>query len=77
MFCSDETKYSKPKYQYKAENRLNNRQKDFSKKKKDSNNYEKARIKLAIGYENILASICGGILYGGTCRWKNNCVNNT
>lgn len=53
MICSDGTKYSNPKYQYKAEERLKNLQKDFSKKKKGSNNREKARLRLAIGYEKL------------------------
>lgn len=53
VICSDGTKYSNPKYQYKAEKRLKKLQKDFSKKKKGSKNREKARLKLAIGYEKL------------------------
>ena len=53
VICSDGTKFSNPKYQYKAEKRLKKLQKDFSKKKKGSKNKEKSRLKLAIGYEKL------------------------
>lgn len=53
IICSNGTKYNNPKYQYKAEQRLKKLQKDFSKKKKGSKNQEKARLRLAIGYEKL------------------------
>lgn len=53
VICSDGTKYNNPKHQYKAEKRLKKLQKDFSKKKKGSKNREKARLRLAIGYEKL------------------------
>lgn len=50
---SNGDKYSNPKYQAKAENKIKHLNRLFSKKVKGSKNQEKARIKLATAYEKL------------------------
>lgn len=47
---SNGNKYTNPKYQVKAENKIKHLQKLYSKKTKGSHNAEKARLKLAIAH---------------------------
>lgn len=50
---SNGNKYENPKYQEKIEKKIKHLQRLYSKKKKDSKNQEKARLKLAIAHEKL------------------------
>lgn len=50
---SNGNKYENPKYQEKVEKKIKHLQRLYSKKKKDSKNQEKARLKLAIAHEKL------------------------
>ena len=50
---SNGIKYSNPKYQSKAEKKIKHLQRLYSKKKKDSKNQEKIRLKLAVAHEKL------------------------
>lgn len=50
---SNGNKYSNPKYQVKVEKKIKHLQRLYSKKKKDSKNQEKIRLKLAIAHEKL------------------------
>ena len=50
---SNGNKYENPKYQEKVEKKIKHLQRLYSKKKKDSKNQEKARLKLTIAHEKL------------------------
>ena len=50
---SNGNKYSNPKYQVKAEKKINHLQRLYSKKMKGSRNQEKVRLRLAIAHEKL------------------------
>lgn len=50
---SNGNKYENPKYQVKVEKKIKHLQRLYSKKKKDSKNQEKIRLKLAIAHEKL------------------------
>ena len=53
VVTSDGLRYPNNKYTYRSEKKLSKLQRRLSRKSKDSNNYEKARIKVARCYEHI------------------------